>query len=82
LTDAATEKLQTLLTDLYNNRDATFGNARLSRNLFEKTIELQANRLAVTSNNLTDEVLTTILPEDIPDSLPVPPKAGTASLSG
>lgn len=72
-TDAANQKLHTLLTDLYMDRDATFGNARLVRNIFEKTIERQANRLAVI-NTLTDEVLTTIQPEDIPPVETVVPK--------
>jgi AAA+ superfamily predicted ATPase len=65
LTPDAQTQLQTLLERLYLNRDRTFGNARLVRNLFEKTIERQANRLAVLSA-LPDEVLTTLLPEDIP----------------
>jgi SpoVK/Ycf46/Vps4 family AAA+-type ATPase len=64
-TDAANQTLQTLLNTLYDRRDKTFGNARLVRNLFEKTIEQQANRLAVITV-LTDDVLTTIQPEDIP----------------
>ncbi|HIK14250.1 MAG TPA: AAA family ATPase [Leptolyngbyaceae cyanobacterium M33_DOE_097] len=75
LTNEATDKLKNLFSKLYEDRDQTFGNARLARNLFEKTIEQQANRLAVISNNLTDEVLTTILPEDIPEVLPEPPKS-------
>lgn len=65
-TEEANQKLKSLLTGLYERRDRTFGNARLVRNLFEKTIERQANRLAVI-NTLTDEILTTILPEDIPE---------------
>jgi AAA+ superfamily predicted ATPase len=65
LTAAARTKLQKLFDQLYVSRDKTFGNARLVRNLFEKSIEQQANRLAVLSA-LTDEVLTTLLPEDIP----------------
>jgi len=64
LTADAREKLRRYLEDLYINRDKTFGNGRTVRNLFEKTIEKQANRLAVLSS-LTDEVLTTLLPEDI-----------------
>ncbi len=62
------EKLQNLFVDLYENRDKTFGNARLVRNLFEKSLERQANRLAVLSS-LSDELLTTLLPEDIPDQV-------------
>ena len=65
-TEEANQKLRVLLTGLYEQRDRTFGNARLVRNLFEKAIERQANRLAVI-NTLTDEILTTILPEDIPE---------------
>jgi AAA+ superfamily predicted ATPase len=65
LTDATRERLLKLFEELYINRDRTFGNARIVRNLFEKSIELQANRLAVLSS-FTDDVLTTLLPEDIP----------------
>ncbi|MBM0740137.1 AAA family ATPase [Phormidium sp. CLA17] len=72
-TEEANQKLKTLLMELYENRDRTFGNARLVRNLFEKTIEQQANRLAVI-NSLTDEILTTILPEDIPAANVVDPR--------
>lgn len=64
-TEAANQILRDRFTRLYSDRDETFGNARLVRNLFEKTIEQQANRLAAVAA-LTDEILTTILPEDIP----------------
>jgi AAA+ superfamily predicted ATPase len=65
LTPEARDVLLKRLEALYVKRDRTFGNGRTVRNLFEKTIEKQANRLAVLSH-LTDEVLTTLLPEDIP----------------
>jgi hypothetical protein len=65
-TPEALVKLQALFEKLYLERDRTFGNARLVRNLFEKTIERQANRLAVLSS-LPDDILTTLLPEDIPN---------------
>ncbi|PSB15447.1 AAA family ATPase [Phormidesmis priestleyi ULC007] len=68
LAPGAGEKLQKLFADLYENRDKTFGNARLVRNLFEKSLERQANRLAVLSS-LSDELLTTLLAEDIPDEM-------------
>jgi hypothetical protein len=41
-----------------------FGNARLVRNLFEKTIENQSNRIA-SLEKLTRELLTTIEVDDI-----------------
>ncbi|MEP0871357.1 AAA family ATPase [Trichocoleus desertorum AS-A10] len=65
LTPSTRDKLQTMFAELYANRNSTFGNARVARNLFEKSIEQQANRLAVLTS-LNDEVLTTLLPEDIP----------------
>ncbi|GAP98089.1 AAA family ATPase [Leptolyngbya sp. NIES-2104] len=65
LSNDAREKLRSIFEDLYVNRDKNFGNARLVRNLFERMIERQANRLAVL-NSLSDETLTTLLPEDIP----------------
>ncbi len=61
----AQAKLLRLFEALYDNRDKNFGNARMVRNLFEKSIERQANRLAVLSD-FTDEVLTTLIPSDIP----------------
>jgi AAA+ superfamily predicted ATPase len=66
LTDDTRTKLRKLFDGLYEARDRTFGNARIVRNLFEKSIERQANRLAVLSD-LSDEVLTTLLPEDLPN---------------
>ncbi len=50
--------------DLYKNRDKNFGNGRLARNLFEKTIEKQANRLAKISD-INKKMMTTIMAEDI-----------------
>jgi AAA+ superfamily predicted ATPase len=65
ITPEAREKLCDIFYDAYSGRDRTFGNARLARNLFEKIVEQQANRLAVITNP-SDEVLTTVLLEDIP----------------
>jgi SpoVK/Ycf46/Vps4 family AAA+-type ATPase len=47
------------------NKDKNFGNARFVRNLFEKTIERQANRLSK-EVDLTDEKLSEICTIDIP----------------
>lgn len=46
------------------NKDEFFGNARYVRNLFEKTLEQHANRIA-SEGNLTKESLTTITHRDI-----------------
>lgn len=49
---------------LYDDRGQGFGNGRLVRNIFESTIEQQANRL-VSEESLSKESMETILPEDV-----------------
>ena len=61
----ALEKVQELFEILYSKKDSQFGNARLARNIFEKTFENHANRTAVITP-VTREVLTTIESDDIP----------------
>jgi AAA lid domain-containing protein len=53
---------------LFDARDESFGNARLARNIFERTINNQANRI-ISLANLTDEVLCTLEATDIPTKL-------------
>ncbi|MFH0924045.1 MAG: AAA family ATPase [bacterium] len=62
----AGKKLLDLLTDYYQHRDKTFGNGRLARNIFEKIIEKQANRIAAIVP-LNDQILCTITKSDIPE---------------
>ncbi len=56
--------LRMYLDDAVAHKDKNFGNARFVRNLFEKTIERQANRLS-TEVDLTNEKLTQIIAEDL-----------------
>ena len=65
LTDEARLKLETIFETAYNNRDKSFGNGRYVRNVFEKVLEIQANRISKFST-LDRELLTTITLEDIP----------------
>lgn len=65
VTDDAKAKLIDVLTIAYNNRDRSFGNARYVRNVFEKSLELQATRLSA-DTSLDKTELTTITSEDIP----------------
>lgn len=65
LSPSATEKAATVFDVLYENRDETFGNARLARNVFERTINNQANRI-VSLLEINDQVLSTIGSGDIP----------------
>jgi len=65
LHEEAKEKLQFIFEKLYEKRHKSFGNARVARNLFEKIIEYQANRI-VSITPLTKELLITITEVDIP----------------
>lgn len=61
---SCSEKLSALLNDAVVNKDKGFGNARFVRNLFEKTIENQANRLSK-QGSLNKEILSRIEKEDL-----------------
>ncbi|MCD8399254.1 AAA family ATPase [Tenacibaculum finnmarkense] len=61
----AKEKLLFIFEKLYEKKDKNFGNARVARNLFEKIIEYQANRIIAIAP-ITKEVLITIVEQDIP----------------
>lgn len=65
LTKEAEEKLEFIFEKLYEKRHKSFGNGRVARNLFEKIIEYQANRI-IAITPITDELLKTIVEEDIP----------------
>ncbi len=51
-------------THLYFNRDRHFGNGRMSRNSFERSVRRLANRIAA-APEITRELLVTMLPPDI-----------------
>ncbi|NUN08159.1 MAG: AAA family ATPase [Ignavibacteriaceae bacterium] len=63
----AEELLLRHFSDLYNNRDQNFGNARTVRNLFEKTLQNQSRRVAKmldAAGNDTSE-MNNIIAEDL-----------------
>jgi stage V sporulation protein K len=62
--EAAKKKVYKLFKKLYDDRDSSFGNGRLSRNIFEKTYEKQANRLVKEGIEKAD--ISLIKEEDIP----------------
>ena len=61
----ALKLVQRILENEYQNRDETFGNGRLVRNLFESVKKNQAVRLAESPNKLSLSDLVTILPDDV-----------------
>ncbi len=64
VTDSAVERLKTFFNNAVENKDNNFGNGRFVRNVFEKILENQANRLA-SKTNLSPEMLMEISEEDI-----------------
>jgi Holliday junction resolvasome RuvABC ATP-dependent DNA helicase subunit len=68
LSSSSTEKLRSLFSAAYSSRDATFGNARLVRNIFEQTISNHAQRVSALTDIQHDD-LTRIECIDISDQL-------------
>lgn len=67
LDEIAKEKLQDIFEILYEKRDEGFGNARVVRNIFEKCVQQQANRV-VKYKRISKKKLKTLLEEDIPEA--------------
>ncbi len=63
LTEEASSAMLSKLTNAVENKDKNFGNGRTVRNIFEKTLERQANRIA-TYSNPTLKQLKEIVKED------------------
>ena len=68
LTEGASSALKVILEKAVEGKDKSFGNGRFVRNLFEKVIEKQANRISSVAD-ITAESLATIEEEDIRYSL-------------
>lgn len=67
ITPDAIERIKATLTEDVATKDENFGNARHVRNLFEKTLENQASRLAaLTAESLSRDTLQQITAADIP----------------
>jgi len=64
----AKEKLSDTFNLLYEKKDEGFGNARVVRNLFEKCVQNQANRI-VSHKKLTPKILKTFSEADIPEPM-------------
>ena len=64
LSETASIKLKSILNNAILTKDKGFGNGRYVRNLFEKTIENQANRLSQVGS-LTKEILSIIEEKDL-----------------
>ena len=79
LDEAAEAAVKEHLQELYEDRDENFGNARDVRNLFEKIVAAQADRVARLEDP-TDDDISTITTEDLKDLMDIPlgPTAGTS----
>jgi len=65
LNGEADEKLRELITYFHGKRTKSFGNARFVRNVFDKIVQNQADRLAKLTT-LTNEILCEVTGDDIP----------------
>lgn len=72
LNEEAVKKINELFTIFYSKKDDKFGNARLARNIFEKTVERLADRMAAVQNP-TRQLLSTIEAVDIPEEVQINP---------
>lgn len=70
LAENAVPHLQEKFNEAFNNREEHFGNARAVRNLFERAINYQADRL-VTDNDITDIALAELTLDDFLPALEV-----------
>ena len=66
ISEDAKEKLMDTFELLYESKNESFGNARVVRNLFEKCIQNQANRI-VKLKKVTNKTLKLLAEEDIPE---------------
>jgi len=65
--ESLVKKLNEYFIQQYNNRTKSFGNGRLVRNVFEKIVENQANRLSFFKNELSKEELVKLTEDDFKD---------------
>lgn len=66
VTDDAKEKLNDTFELLYSKKDEGFGNARVIRNLFEKCVQNQANRI-IKLTDINQHILRELSEADIPE---------------
>lgn len=64
ITDEASTLLSEKISKVFDNKPADFGNARFVRNIFEKVLQYQANRVAFLPS-VSTEMLSTIEKDDI-----------------
>lgn len=67
----AVSLLKTAIKNIYDERDSNFANGRTIRNFFDKTIRKHSTRVMQIPNemDLTKEILTTIMQDDIPSEV-------------
>lgn len=64
INEEASVSLHGFLNEIYQNRDIRFGNGRTVRNIFEKVVEAQANRISL-QETINNEALVIIEQEDV-----------------
>lgn len=65
VTQGANQLLTAFFHKLYNSRQSDFANGRTVRNVYEKLLTIQADRLSVGKRNISDEELMSINLDDV-----------------
>jgi len=68
VSNEASQLLKDFLEAIYKKRDANFGNGRIVRNVFEKVVEAQANRISLLES-IDNDVLIAIESQDVLEAL-------------
>jgi AAA+ superfamily predicted ATPase len=76
LDDAVRVRLEAVFTEVFTQRDRTFGNARFARNLFERILEHQSSRVAARAESLDDAALSRLTVDDLPSRWTLEPDSG------
>lgn len=65
VTQGANQLLNAFFHKLYSSRQSDFANGRTVRNIYEKILTIQADRLSVSKRNISDEELMSINLDDV-----------------
>lgn len=68
-TKEAAKVVRNYIVDAVKHKDGYFGNARFVRNLLEKVLEEQANRLSHVSGQITNQMLQTLEKSDVDNAI-------------
>lgn len=70
ITQGGSKLMAAILQKVHDAKQENFANGRTVRNIYEKVLTAQANRLSASNQNISNEALLTITTEDVKQVLP------------